>query len=78
MKKSISPVIANIWKFVRGDALPLEFEAWFYQTEELESQMPADLHFEVLSINFKNHTEVELKTLKDHLREWLESTYQSQ
>lgn len=78
MKKSVTSTIENIWKFVRGDTLLYEFEEWFYQTEELESQMPADLHFEVLSFNFKKHSDTELKAIKKQLREWLESTYQYQ
>lgn len=75
MKKEATSKIEIIWKFVREDMYINEFEAWLYQSKELESEIPAELYLEALSFNYKSHSEAELKALKSHLREWLESSF---
>ncbi len=71
----VTSKIENCWKFVREDKYINDFEAWLYKSNELEFELPPELYLEVLSFNYKIHNDAELKTLKSHLRKWLESSF---
>ena len=51
-------VIENIWKFVRGDVLILDFEKWIYSDPSVESVLGKDLYFDAISTNYSSIEEV--------------------
>lgn len=44
----------QLWAFVRGDAEQGEFEAWLYQDAGLENLLGTDLHWQLVSCDFKD------------------------
>ena len=48
------PFLDDLWRFIRGDAEPAEFEQWIYaQSNELESRLGSQLTLDVLSSDFR-------------------------
>ena len=48
----------TVWHFVRGDMTVADFEAWLYAETGLESLLGEDLHFELISADFKDRNAV--------------------
>lgn len=49
----LDPFILDIWRFVRGDTEPREFEQWLYaRTNELENRLGAQKALDVLSADY--------------------------
>ena len=47
-----SPRRLYLWRFVRGDLPPIEFERWVYAEAPLEEDLGNSLYMEVISTNF--------------------------
>jgi hypothetical protein len=47
-------VTTELWRFVRGDIPPADFEAWLYAQEQLESDLGEALYFEIVSSNYQD------------------------
>lgn len=59
----------RLWEFARGDGDQAEFEAWLYENYDLENLLGAELHWQLVSCDFKNRDEVwqVRQTLHEHL-----------
>jgi hypothetical protein len=52
------PVLAMLWKFVRGDLPASEFEMWLYSQPELELQLGKESYLAAISTDFSHGSEV--------------------
>ena len=52
MKKIEETSRLKLWRFVRSDLAPVDFEQWAYAEAVLEVQLGAHLYLEVVSTNF--------------------------
>jgi hypothetical protein len=50
--------LANLWPFSRGETSGITFEQWFLQQSELEKELGEELHFELLSADYRDREQV--------------------
>jgi hypothetical protein len=67
--RPVADVQEVLWQFVRGSLTTLEFEAWCYQSCELERCLGKDLHLDVIATYFDEPGKV--KALREVLHDWL-------
>jgi hypothetical protein len=54
-KPSSDPALADLWRFIRGDADIAEFERWIYaRSAELESRLGKQAAVEVLAADYRS------------------------
>lgn len=66
MKEKEESSQSIIWKFLRGDMLPAEFESWVYSSPELEDSFGEKLYLDLISTNFSEDRAV--LAIKEQLR----------
>ena len=55
----IDPFVLNVWRFVRGDIDPREFERWLYaRSDELGNRVGAQKALRLLSADYRSSTDV--------------------
>jgi hypothetical protein len=63
----INPIFEHIWKFIRCDESPSDFERWVCSEVELENEFGKTFYTELISANYSNHDEITyLKTKLEH------------
>lgn len=62
----MDPRLAAIWRFIRGDAAPTDFERWVYSDPTLEGLLGRDLYLSTISARYSDQDAV------SHLRGALE------
>jgi len=68
------PALADLWRFVRGDATVAVFEQWIYaRSDELERRLGQEKALEVLAADYRSSEAV--VRVKELLRDYLESVW---
>jgi len=72
----IDPFVLNVWRFVRGDTDPREFERWVYaHTDQLEGRVGASEALDVLSADYASSAAV--ANVRKFLRAFVEQASSS-
>lgn len=64
-----NPELLQIYRFVRGDMNPQEFELWIYANPQMKERLSPPLYLDVISVDFRDSGSV--YEIRQRLHDWV-------